>query len=90
MTPNLQMEQLSLAYVRAVAAGAGYQVSIPNPDVDSVDGVLASSMGRRPRIEFQAKLAVGLTATLAQFLLESHTEQLINTPENRMRSLDDR
>ena len=55
MTPNLQMEQLSLAYIRAVAASAGYQVTRPEPDVDSVDGVLMSSRGRRPRIEFQAK-----------------------------------
>ena len=26
MPPNLQMEQFSLAYIRAVAATAGYQV----------------------------------------------------------------
>lgn len=51
----MQMEQLSLAYIRAVAADAGYQVSRPEPDVDSVDGVLMASFGRRPRIEFQAK-----------------------------------
>ena len=55
MTPNLQMEQLSLAYIRAVAADAGYQVSRPEPDVDSVDGVLLASFGHRPRIDFQAK-----------------------------------
>ena len=55
MTPNMQMEQLSLAYIRAVAADAGCQVTRPEPDIDSVDGVLMSSFGRRPRIEFQAK-----------------------------------
>ncbi len=55
MPPNLQMEQFSLAYIRAVAATAGYQVIRPEPDVDSVDGVLMASFGRRPRIEFQAK-----------------------------------
>ena len=55
MTPNVQMEQLSLAYIRAVAANVGYQVTRPEPDVDSVDGVLMASFGRRPRIEFQAK-----------------------------------
>lgn len=55
MTPNIRMEQLSLAYIRAVAADAGYQVSRPDPDMDSVDGILMSSQGRRPRIEFQAK-----------------------------------
>ena len=55
MTPNLQMEQLSVTYVRAIAAKAGYQVMRPEPDIDSVDGVLLSSGGRRPRIDFQAK-----------------------------------
>ena len=55
MTPNLRMEQRSLAVVRAVAADAGYQVVRPEPDIDSVDGVLMASFGRRPRIEFQAK-----------------------------------
>lgn len=55
MTKNMQMEQLSLAYIRAVAANAGYQVTRPEPDVDSVDGVLMASFGKRPRIEFQAK-----------------------------------
>ena len=55
MTPNMQMEQLSLAYIRTVAANVGYQVTRPEPDVDSVDGVLMASFGRRPRIDFQAK-----------------------------------
>ena len=55
MTPNLRMEQLSMSYVRAVASGAGYQVSRPEPDVDSVDGVLMASFGQRPRIDSQAK-----------------------------------
>ena len=55
MTLNQQMEQFSLAYIRAVAAQAGYQVTRPEPDTDSVDGVLMAGFGRRPRIEFQAK-----------------------------------
>ncbi len=55
MTPNLTMEQLSLTYVRAVAARAGYQVIRPEPDIDSVDGILLSNAGQRPRIDFQAK-----------------------------------
>ena len=55
MTKNMQMEQLSLAYIRAVAANSGYQLVRPQPDVDSVDGVLMASFGKRPRIEFQAK-----------------------------------
>lgn len=55
MIMNMQMEQFSLAYIRAVAARGGYQVTRPEPDLDSVDGVLMSSEGRRARIEFQAK-----------------------------------
>ena len=55
MTPNMQMEQLSLAYVRAVAADVGYQVTRPEVDVDSVDGILMGSSGGRGRIDFQAK-----------------------------------
>ena len=55
MTPNMQMEQLSLSYIRAVAANAGYNVTRPETDMDSVDGLIASDSGQRPRIEFQAK-----------------------------------
>ena len=66
MTPNMQMEQFSLAYVRAVAAAGGYQVTRPEPDIDSVDGVLMSGLGRRPRIDFQAKAT-------SQDLLQSGT-----------------
>lgn len=55
MNPNLQMEQRSLAVIRAVAADAGYQVVEPVTDVDSVDGILMADFGRRLRIEFQAK-----------------------------------
>ena len=55
MTPNMQMEQLSMAYIRAVAADAGCQIAEPVPDVDGIDGVLMATHGRRPRIDFQAK-----------------------------------
>ena len=55
MTPNLQMEQFSIAYVRAIAACAGYRIGTVYPDLDSMDGILVSDSGRRPRIEFQLK-----------------------------------
>ena len=55
IAPNLQMEQLSLAYVRAVAANVGYQVTRPAIDNDSIDGILMARFGRRPEIHFQAK-----------------------------------
>lgn len=50
------MELFSLAYVKAIAAVAGYAVTAgPYPDDDSVDGILTGDFGRRPRIDFQAK-----------------------------------
>ena len=55
MTLNLQMEQFSLAYIRAIASQAGYRIGTADPDWDSVDGILIADWGRRPRIEFQAK-----------------------------------
>ena len=55
MTPEMQMEQFSLAYIRAVASQAGYRIGSADPDWDGVDGTLFADWGRRPRIEFQAK-----------------------------------
>jgi hypothetical protein len=56
MELNDRKERLSLAYVGVVAAYAGYKlVEPPPPDKDSIDGILLSQEGRRPRIEFQAK-----------------------------------
>ena len=55
MTPNVRMEQISLAYVRIVAASAGFYVTRPELDYDSVDGLLMSDSGKRPQINFQAK-----------------------------------
>ena len=55
MTPNLQMEQFSIAYIRAVASCAGYRIGDVYPDLDSMDGILVSDAGRRPRIDFQLK-----------------------------------
>ena len=56
MEENDRKERFSLAYIRAVAAHAGYQVSErPPPDKDSIDGDLISREGRQPQIAFQAK-----------------------------------
>ena len=49
------MEQLSIAYVRAVAAQAGWKIGAINVDTDSGDGILMSDVGNCPRIEFQLK-----------------------------------
>ena len=50
-----RMECFSHAYVQAVAARAGFQVVRPEIDDDSVDGVILSRAGKRPRLEFQLK-----------------------------------
>ncbi len=59
MDENHQKEQFSLAYVRAVAAVAGFGTGHPAPDDDSVDLTLyATATGRterRPRLDLQVK-----------------------------------
>jgi len=59
MDPSQQKEQFSFAYVRAVAAAAGYGVSEPSVDDDSVDLLIASRSTagtvKRPRLEVQVK-----------------------------------
>jgi hypothetical protein len=55
MNITQRMECLSRAYIQAVAAYAGFQVSKPDVDDDSIDGIIMSRIGKRPRIEFQLK-----------------------------------
>ena len=55
MDLNRQKEQFSLAYIRTVAARAGYQVLRPEVDVASVDGQIMADYESRPLIYFQAK-----------------------------------
>lgn len=55
MTPNMQKELFSFAYISAVAAISGCQVIHPRLDHNSVDGMLRSSEGRQAQIDFQAK-----------------------------------
>jgi hypothetical protein len=59
MDPNLQKEQFSNAYLRAVVAVAGYGTYKPDPDDDSIDWGIAERGGsgtcRSPRLELQLK-----------------------------------
>jgi hypothetical protein len=62
VTETEQKQQLSIAYVHAVAARAGFACERPTVDDDSVDLVLAaaglvhhSAMVRSPRLEVQLK-----------------------------------
>ncbi len=62
MTENEQKQQLSVAYVHAVAARAGYACQVTPVDDDSVDVMIAArgwihqnAVLRSPRIEVQLK-----------------------------------
>lgn len=77
LTLNHQKEQLSVAYIRAVAAAAGFSCTKPEVDDDSVDVLIACSGSygddvvlRSPRIELQAK------ATAEPHPLTDHEECL--------------
>ena len=52
---NTRKERLSIAYIQAVAARAGFDLVEPRIDIDSVDVMLKSTTGMRPQIEVQAK-----------------------------------
>lgn len=55
MSLTQRMEQLSRAYVQAIAARAGFAVSTPSVDDDSIDLCISSRGYRRPRVETQLK-----------------------------------
>ncbi len=50
-----RMEDLSLAYIRAVVAQAGFIVDPITSDWESRDGTIHATGGKRPKIDFQAK-----------------------------------
>ncbi len=52
-----QMEGLSLVYARALAVRAGYSVSVPQPDRDSVDLRIQAGGAYRPASDLQLKAA---------------------------------
>jgi hypothetical protein len=53
--PNDQMEALSRAYVAAIAAKAGYAMSSPDFDRDSIDVMVFAKGAMRPQIGIQLK-----------------------------------
>lgn len=62
MTENEQKQQLSVAYVHAVTARAGYTCHVPPVDIDSVDVMIRASgrvhehsVFRSPRLDVQLK-----------------------------------
>jgi hypothetical protein len=67
VTENEQKQQLSVAYVHAVAAMAGYRCQVQTPDQDSVDVTIcatghvhATSIARSPKLDVQLKATSSL------------------------------
>jgi hypothetical protein len=72
MDLNQQKEQFSRAYVRAIAAAAGFDVYTPGVDDDSIDlGIAASAKRsrRRPRLELQLKCMARKVTDVMRFPL---------------------
>ena len=55
-----QKERLSLVYVNAVAARAGFVTSVPELDRDSVDLHIRAGGRRRPSLDLQLKASAAL------------------------------
>lgn len=78
-------ERLSLAYVQAIAAVAGYVVSIPEPDLDGVDIQLRPRTPMFPAIDIQLKSTTKLTkkgSTLKYSLNRRNYDLLIGPSYN--------
>lgn len=61
LSPQDQQEALSQAYVQAVAGKAGYTISVPNFDRDSIDVTIGAGGRMRPRLDLQLKATINLT-----------------------------
>ena len=68
LTDPDQKEGLSLAYVKALAARAGFSTSVPEPDRDSVDLRIMAGGPRRPALDLQLKATADLAEPQAGFL----------------------
>ena len=55
-----QQEGLSVAYVKALAARAGFSTAVPEPDRDSVDVRIMAGGPRRPALDLQLKATTDL------------------------------
>jgi hypothetical protein len=73
LTGNEQKQQLSVAYVHAVAARAGYACQVLNVDMDSVDVVISASGKVHDRsVILSPRLAVQLKASSSLSLKLNH------------------
>jgi len=64
---NDQMEALSRAFVAAIAAKAGYAMSIPDFDRDSVDLMVCAKGAMRPQIGIQLKATTAIPSGAVEF-----------------------
>ncbi|MCY4459662.1 MAG: DUF4365 domain-containing protein [Albidovulum sp.] len=60
LTSPDQKEALSLVYTKALAARAGYSVSVPEPDRDSVDLRIQAGGAHRPALDLQLKATTSI------------------------------
>lgn len=63
-----QKERLSLVYVNAVAARAGFVTSMPELDRDSVDLHIQAGGPRRPSLDLQLKASAALAQPVDGFV----------------------
>ncbi len=88
MTIKMQMEEFSRAYVKAVAACAGFATSVPSVDDDSVDVNLHQRGGggtvRSPKLDLQLKCTAGPSPVEDTF---SHSLKLKNYDDLRVENV---
>jgi hypothetical protein len=54
-------EALSIAYVHAVAAAAGYVIALKNFDRDGIDVTIEAGGGFRPKVDAQVKATINIS-----------------------------
>ncbi|MEX1012741.1 MAG: DUF4365 domain-containing protein [Waddliaceae bacterium] len=67
--PKIRMEQLSMAYIHAIASHLGFGADKPLVDHDSIDLTISSSSGRKVKLDIQLKSTT--TFTNEQLLSEN-------------------
>ena len=80
-----QKERLSLVYVKALAARAGFVTSAPEPDRDSVDLRIQAGGPRRPALDLQLKATAALDEPQAGFVPSIDDQEL---PRSARRNAD--
>jgi hypothetical protein len=59
---------LSVSFVSAIAAGAGYTTAIPDCDRDSIDLIVGAGGSMRPQLAMQLKASTNLRTTGTSFV----------------------